>query len=46
MDALATAAAEVVTDRITGQRELAKSPLSAPQRHHEDERRLSLFDDG
>ncbi|KAF8502117.1 mitochondrial distribution and morphology protein-domain-containing protein [Russula emetica] len=37
IDALATTAVAVVTDRIPGQRELAKPPLSVPQKHHEDE---------
>jgi mitochondrial distribution and morphology protein 31 len=47
IDALATTAVAVVTDRIPGQRELAKPPLSAPQRHHEDEgHHWSLFDAG
>ena len=35
IDALATTAVAVVTDRIPGQRELAKPPLSVPQKHHE-----------
>ena len=37
IDALATTAVAVVTERIPGQRELAKPPLSVPQKHHEDE---------
>ncbi|KAH9994030.1 mitochondrial distribution and morphology proteins-domain-containing protein [Russula vinacea] len=39
IDALATTAVAVVTERIPGQRELAKPPLSVPQKHHEDEGR-------
>jgi mitochondrial distribution and morphology protein 31 len=35
IDALATTAAAVVTERIPGQRELAKPPLSVPQKHGE-----------
>jgi distribution and morphology protein 31 len=35
IDALATTAVAVVTDRIPGQRELAKPPLSVPQRQDE-----------
>ena len=51
IDALATTAVVVVTDRIPGQREFAKEfakpLLSAPQRHHEDEgHHWSLFDAG
>ena len=42
IDALATTPIAVITDRIPGQRELAKPPLSAPQRHHEDEGHPSL----
>jgi mitochondrial distribution and morphology protein 31 len=35
IDALATTAVAAVTERIPGQRELAKPPLSVPQRHGE-----------
>lgn len=37
IDALATTAVAVVRERIPGQRELAKPPLSVPQKHREDE---------
>jgi len=37
IDTLATTAAAVVRERIPGQRELAKPPLSVPQKHREDE---------
>lgn len=36
-DAITTAATSAVADRIPGQRELAKPPLSAPSDHTEDE---------
>jgi hypothetical protein len=47
VDALATTGVAVVTDRIPGQRELAKPPLSVRQKHHDNEgHRSSMFDVG
>ncbi|KAI0266718.1 mitochondrial distribution and morphology proteins-domain-containing protein [Gloeopeniophorella convolvens] len=44
IDALATTAVAVVSDRIPGQRELAKPPLSVPQKHSDEEQDKVIID--